>query len=98
MTLQEITENLTGLNEYLDNQWVYKDNKLYKEFTFDNFISAFGFMSKVALIAEKINHHPDWCNVYNRVFISLNTHDVSGISASDFKLARKIEDTYTSGR
>lgn len=91
LSLQEITRNLNAINENLDKKWAYTDNKLVKEFIFGDFISAFGFMSKVALIAEKQNHHPDWSNVYNKVSISLNTHDVSGLSESDFKLAKEIE-------
>ncbi|MEM9490296.1 MAG: 4a-hydroxytetrahydrobiopterin dehydratase, partial [Myxococcota bacterium] len=54
------------------------------------FVEAFGFMAQVALLAEKRNHHPEWFNVYNRVIIDLNTHDVSGLSEHDFKLARAV--------
>jgi len=59
-------------------------------FTFRDFISAFAFMSAVALLAEKMAHHPDWRNVYNRVVISLSTHDVGGLSENDFLLAEQI--------
>ena len=70
--------------------WGLNQNKLYRHFTFDNFIEAFGFMSKVALLAEAMNHHPEWSNVYNRVDIHLTTHDADGISERDFILAAKI--------
>jgi 4a-hydroxytetrahydrobiopterin dehydratase len=71
--------------------WQLVDGKLQKTFTFGSFVQAFGFMSSVALLAEAMNHHPDWSNVYSRVTIALNTHDVSGISELDFALAKKIE-------
>ena len=71
--------------------WDVGDGKLQKTFTFASFVSAFGFMSSVALMAESMNHHPDWSNVYNRVTIGLNTPDVGGISDLDFTLAKKID-------
>jgi 4a-hydroxytetrahydrobiopterin dehydratase len=71
--------------------WQLVDGKLQKTFTFGSFVHAFGFMSSVALLAEAMNHHPEWSNVYSRVTIALNTHDVSGISELDFALAKKIE-------
>jgi 4a-hydroxytetrahydrobiopterin dehydratase len=71
--------------------WQLVDGKLQKMFTFGSFVQAFGFMSSVALLAEAMNHHPEWSNVYSRVTIALNTHDVSGISELDFVLAKKIE-------
>ena len=72
--------------------WELAEGKLQKTFRFASFVQAFGFMSSVALVAEAMNHHPDWTNVYNRVTIALNTHDVGGISALDFTLARRIEE------
>ena len=71
--------------------WELVEGKLHKTFRFASFVQAFGFMSSVALVAEAMNHHPDWTNVYNRVTIALNTHDVGGISALDFTLAKRIE-------
>ena len=71
--------------------WQLIDGKLQKTFTFGSFVQAFGFMSSVALLAEAMNHHPEWSNVYSRVTIALNTHDVGGISDLDFALAKKIE-------
>lgn len=58
---------------------------------FDDFVSAFGFMTKVAILAEKANHHPEWSNVYNKVDIRLTTHDAGGLSQRDFDLAKKID-------
>jgi 4a-hydroxytetrahydrobiopterin dehydratase len=70
--------------------WEIVQGKLQKTFTFSSFVTAFGFMSSVALLAEAMNHHPEWSNVYNRVTIALTTHDVGGISPLDFILAQKI--------
>lgn len=75
--------------------WKRVDQMIHRDFKFKNFIEAFGFMSQVALIAESINHHPNWSNVYNKVSIELTTHDVGGLSEKDFILAQKI-DTITS--
>ena len=72
--------------------WTEKDNKLTRSFTFNNFIAAFAFMTKVALIAERMNHHPFWTNVYNKVDISLSTHDEGDkITEKDRKLAAEID-------
>jgi len=72
--------------------WTEKDKKLTRSFTFDNFIAAFAFMTSVALIAEKMNHHPLWTNVYNKVEISLSTHDAGDIiTEKDRKLAAEID-------
>ena len=62
-----------------------------KEFKFANFIAAFGWMSQAAIIAEKMNHHPEWFNVYNSVSVTLSTHDVGGLSALDIALAQKLD-------
>jgi 4a-hydroxytetrahydrobiopterin dehydratase len=70
--------------------WQMINGKLQQTFTFSSFVTAFGFMASVALLAEAMNHHPEWSNVYNRVTIALTTHDVGGISQRDFALARKI--------
>jgi 4a-hydroxytetrahydrobiopterin dehydratase len=71
-------------------QWSLKDEKLYRKFVFADFVEAFGFMSKVALLAERMDHHPEWSNVYNRVEIHLTTHDAGGITERDFELAQRI--------
>ena len=69
-----------------------KGNQLTKSFQFKNFIEAFSFMTKVAMIAEKMNHHPSWNNVYNKVDISLNTHDAGNVvTDKDRKLAAEID-------
>ncbi|MEM7357223.1 MAG: 4a-hydroxytetrahydrobiopterin dehydratase [Acidobacteriota bacterium] len=71
--------------------WTLQDGKLHKDYAFDDFVHAFGFMSSVALIAEGMNHHPEWFNVYNRVSIDLTTHDAGGISPLDFEFAAKAD-------
>ena len=71
--------------------WKVKDDKLHKQFQFASFVEAFGFMSSLALVAESMNHHPEWFNVYNRVTIDLTTHDAGGISELDFALAKKAD-------
>lgn len=81
----EISSRLSELSG-----WELQDGKLHREFTFTDFIEAFGFMSRVALLAETAGHHPEWFNVYNTVRIDLATHDVGGISQADFDLASKI--------
>jgi 4a-hydroxytetrahydrobiopterin dehydratase len=72
--------------------WQEKNNTLYKKFSFPNFIEAFAFMTKVAIIAEKMNHHPNWSNVYNTVEVSLSTHDAGDIvTEKDHELAKAID-------
>ncbi len=72
--------------------WKEEDNKLKADFQFDSFISAFAFMTKVAIVAEKMDHHPFWTNVYNRVSIELSTHDAGDIvTKKDHDLAREID-------
>ncbi|KAM8741476.1 pterin-4-alpha-carbinolamine dehydratase 2-like [Acanthopagrus latus] len=66
-------------------------NAIFKELHFKNFNQAFGFMSRVALQAEKMNHHPEWFNVYNKVQITLTTHDCGGLSKRDIKMAKFID-------
>lgn len=72
-------------------QWELKDNKLYRRLVFEDFIHAFGFLSQVAIIAEKMNHHPEWANVYRTVDIYLTTHEAGGVSDRDFALLEKID-------
>jgi 4a-hydroxytetrahydrobiopterin dehydratase len=75
--------------------WVEKNNALVKEFTFNNFVDAFAFMTKVAFAAEQQCHHPEWSNVYNRVTITLRTHDAGNIvTDKDKKLAQTIDALY----
>lgn len=73
--------------------WQEEDNKLKKSFLFKNFVEAFGFMTQVAILAEKMDHHPWWSNVYNQVHIELNTHDAGNIvTEKDHFLAQAIDD------
>lgn len=74
-----------------DKPWTLQDGKLCKTFMFKSFIRAFGWMSQIAIWAEKLKHHPEWFNVYNKVEVKLVTHDVDGISDLDFELAKKME-------
>ncbi len=75
--------------------WTEKDNALHASIKFKNFIEAFGFMSQVAIVAEKQGHHPDWSNVYNTVTFKLNTHDAGDVvTDKDHKLAEAISDIY----
>jgi 4a-hydroxytetrahydrobiopterin dehydratase len=72
-------------------QWTLAGGKLHREYKFDDFVAAFGFMASCALVAERMNHHPEWFNVYNKVVVDLATHDVGGISAHDFELAAAMD-------
>lgn len=87
LTDAEINTKLADLSS-----WTVENGKLHKQFQFDSFVEAFGFMTRLALVAESMNHHPEWFNVYNRVTIDLMTHDASGISESDFELAKKADE------
>jgi 4a-hydroxytetrahydrobiopterin dehydratase len=69
---------------------VDRDGDLYREFHFSDFSRAFGFMASVATIAQELNHHPNWSNVYNKVTVRLNTHDVGGLTRLDFELAKRM--------
>lgn len=71
--------------------WSIVDEKLHRDLQFSDFAEAFGFMTRVALVAEHTQHHPEWFNVWNRVSIDLTTHDAGGISEKDFDLAAKID-------
>ena len=81
---------LAGLTE---NGWVLDDERdaITKTFKFPNFVEAFGWMTRMAIVAEKMNHHPEWFNVYNRVEVTLTTHDVDGLSALDAELAQRMD-------
>jgi len=79
----EIDEELKNLSG-----WSVKNEKLHKEFQFDSFNQAFGFMTRAAMEIEKMNHHPEWFNVYNKITVELTTHDAGGITKNDVNLAR----------
>jgi 4a-hydroxytetrahydrobiopterin dehydratase len=85
-----VDASLKELNKDSAGSWSIKDGKLYREFKFSDFVTAFGFMTKVAILSEKANHHPEWSNVYNSVIINLTTHEAGGISKRDFELAQKV--------
>lgn len=70
--------------------WTRSGDKLARTFEFSDFVGAFGFMAKVALVAERMNHHPEWFNVYRTVKVELATHDAGGITAVDFELAKAM--------
>jgi len=92
------TARKTTLEPLLEAGWSMVEGRdaIAKTYSFANFVEAFGFMTRAALWAEKWNHHPEWFNVYNRVEVTLSTHDVDGLSTLDVKLARKM-DTMTEG-
>jgi len=70
--------------------WSIKNEKLHKEFEFRDFNQAFGFMSRAAMHCEKMNHHPEWFNVYNKLTVDLTTHDAGGITQNDINLAKTL--------
>ncbi len=78
------------IDEHLKNLpgWSVENEKLHKEFQFESFNQAFGFMTRAAMEIEKMNHHPEWFNVYNRITIELTTHDAGGITKNDVNLAK----------
>jgi len=78
--IDEQLKNLPG--------WSIVNEKLHKEFQFESFNQAFGFMTRAAMEIEKMNHHPEWFNVYNRITIDLTTHDAGGITKNDVNLAK----------
>jgi 4a-hydroxytetrahydrobiopterin dehydratase len=82
-------EDLTTALETLPG-WRIEEGKLHREFTFDDFVAAFGFMARAALCAERSNHHPEWFNVYNTVRVDLSTHDAGGITEMDVALAKEL--------
>lgn len=92
---EKLSEETRGplLEPLFTNGWKMADDReaIQKEFVFENFVEAFGWMTKVAIWAEKWNHHPEWDNVYKTVNVVLTTHDVGGLSALDAKLARKMD-------
>jgi 4a-hydroxytetrahydrobiopterin dehydratase len=85
-TQQEIDDALARLDG-----WRVVEGKLHRELRFGSFVHAFGFMASVALVAESMNHHPEWRNVYDRVTIDLTTHDAGGITRKDVALAEQID-------
>lgn len=91
MTITKLTEVELGTHLAHLAGWAVVEGKLHKKWQFSDFISAFAFMTRVAIVAEKMDHHPELYNVYNRVAIDLTTHDAGGISIRDIELAQKID-------
>ncbi|SDN77553.1 4a-hydroxytetrahydrobiopterin dehydratase [Lutimaribacter pacificus] len=87
------TGRKTMLEPLLQNGWTLDEGRdaISKEFVFADFVTAFGFMTRAAIWAEKWDHHPEWSNVYKTVNVTLTTHDVEGLSSLDVKLARKLD-------
>ncbi len=87
------SERAADLAPLLESGWALIEGRdaIIRKFQFKNFIDAFGFMTRAAIWAEKWNHHPEWSNVYNRVEVTLTTHDADGLSALDVKLAKKMD-------
>jgi 4a-hydroxytetrahydrobiopterin dehydratase len=82
--LNDVVKGLDG--------WSVRDGKLHCEYSFADFVHAFGFMATAAIAIEKMNHHPEWFNVWNRVVVDLTTHDSGGITENDIALARMLND------
>jgi len=92
LTDEETSRRLSELDG-----WSLDDSKLRRDFEFANFVEAFGFMTRAAIEAEKMNHHPEWFNVYKKVTVHLATHEAGGITELDFTLARKMNELATTG-
>lgn len=92
-TKLEGSRRAEALAYFNSNNWAFDMDRdeISKSFKFSDFVEAWGFMSKVAIVAEKMNHHPNWFNVYNNVSISLTTHDCNGLSKNDLQLAKYID-------
>ncbi len=91
--MAEKLEDRAVLEPLFGAGWSMVDGRdaIEKEFVFANFIEAFGWMSKVAIVAEKLDHHPEWFNVYKSVKVTLSTHDIGGLSDLDVKLAKRMD-------
>jgi len=85
--------NAAGKQELLDAGWEAVEGRdaIHKTYVFKNFVEAFGFMTQAAIHAEKLNHHPEWSNVYKTVEVTLTTHDTGGLSDLDAKLAKRMD-------
>lgn len=93
-TDREVGNQIAKINQEREEKqwWILKDGKLYRQFVFSSFVEAFAWMTAIAIHAEKLAHHPEWFNVYNRVDVYLTTHDAGGITALDFELATVMND------
>lgn len=91
MSIEKLDQDaIASLLHSLPN-WELAQNHIRRSFVFKNFVEAFGFMTQVALLAERADHHPEWSNVYNRVDIALSTHEANGLTKRDFALASQID-------
>jgi 4a-hydroxytetrahydrobiopterin dehydratase len=88
---EQVRAKLDELNVGLAAPWGLRDGKLHKAFAFPDFVRAFGFMTQAALVAESMDHHPEWTNVYRHVTVDLSTHDAGGLTELDFALAARME-------
>ena len=91
LTKEKVEEALTSLNG-----WSFKDNGIVKNFVFEDFKEALTIMMGIGIIAEEMNHHPEWFNVYNRLDVTLATHDANGVTSYDLELAKFIDDVAAS--
>jgi 4a-hydroxytetrahydrobiopterin dehydratase len=91
--MPQLLTNRTALTPLLDKGWSLVDGRdaITKTFVFPNFVDAFGWMTRVALVAEKLDHHPEWFNVYKTVSVTLTTHDAGGLSGLDVALAQAMD-------
>ncbi len=90
MTLNKLTDEQIRKELVNLHGWTVVNGKLNKDFVFTDFVEAFGFMTRAAIHIEKINHHPEWFNVYNKIKVELVTHDAGGITQNDINLARTL--------
>jgi 4a-hydroxytetrahydrobiopterin dehydratase len=90
LSSEDITQRLARLEGWS----LGPSGKLKRELQFSDFVGAFGFMTRAALVAERMNHHPEWSNVYGRVVIELTTHDAGGLTELDFALAERMNELY----
>jgi 4a-hydroxytetrahydrobiopterin dehydratase len=95
MSVEPLSAEQISLLPHLLPDWTLVNGKLHRELRFADFNEAFGFMSRVALIAETMGHHPEWFNAWNRVVIELTTHDAGGLSTLDLELATRIDGLFS---
>lgn len=94
MALAKLTEEELATRLVSVPAWKREGDRIVREYKFADFVAAFGFMARCALVAERMDHHPEWSNVYNRVKVELTTHDCLGLSARDFALAARMDELY----
>jgi 4a-hydroxytetrahydrobiopterin dehydratase len=94
MATHKLNEQVLNTRLQQLSGWEIRNQKLHREFKFVDFAHAFGFMSTAAVLIEKMNHHPEWLNVYNRLSIDLTTHEAGGITERDVELARLLDSIY----